>query len=417
MKKIIMLLLVVLIGVSLVGCTPDGIIDKQKETTQTELNGETDVPFEFFDCVTYVDGDTYNYDGVKKYSTYFLTYDEFCNKYNLQKNNDFYVIDNYSKLINVYCNLTGCVIDPLPYEEGNKPFSTNVQILIRRTARSSAYIKATYQDNTNTNMLEVSYPYENELGAEALFYCFDLVTIPRSNFNRLYPEYHINPNPFEMISDDELEYIFKNASKYPTDMGIINGKVYGRVINSSTTKENAIEVATEYFTDVRYQFSTNIVVDTYIDIETELFYGIYVKWEHDSAGKKSYYDEYVISFKKNICDYTPKRLHIGSELKIIFKTNDLNIIKYVMDYLYYNDTYNIEGFILLNSIIEENDNEYKYTFYEIETCYGDWGLQDQVSLVKNVFIINKESGEVSTTSEVIKTIYIDGGGIYYDQEQ
>ena len=250
----------------LTACTPEEIIYKPNETKQTELNGEKDVTFGFFDCVTYVDGDTYNYDGVKKYSTYFLTYDEFCNEYNLQENNDFYVIDNYSKYINIYCNLTGCVIDSLPYEKGNMQFSKNVQILIRRTARSSAYIKATYQDNTNTNMLEVSYPYENDLGTEALFYCFDLVTIPRSNFNRLYPEYNISQIPFEIISDYGL-LSFYNESLFIND---VNGFYPIVTLEDVGTSERLAKVHEKYNDSYFKDYSLGIVAFRTCSTEKDL---------------------------------------------------------------------------------------------------------------------------------------------------
>jgi hypothetical protein len=190
MNKFLLILIVLLFFTSLVGC-----IEEQKEKNA--------VPFESFDVDTYVDGDTYNYQDVFKLSTLFMSYDEFCKRYSLNKDGDFYIVDNYSKWLEVYCYLEGCVIDPLPYAEGNKPYIDNIKILIRRTASSSNTIKSVYLHNTNNNTLEVEYPFIIDTGDEGDFYCFDFVTISRYVFDRLYPQYNIDTIPFENIEDEE----------------------------------------------------------------------------------------------------------------------------------------------------------------------------------------------------------------------
>ncbi len=213
---------------------------------------------------------------------------------------------------------------------------------------------------------------------------------------------------FENISNEELEYIYMNLSDYAMNLGYINGKNYGRVVSSSSSVDDAIEVVINHFTDYRYSFSTNRVVESKIDVETELFYGLYVKWEHNSSGKLSYYDEYVISFKKDIYDCKVKKITTDSEYSI-FKTRDFNQIKQIMDYLYYSNSYNMFGCKLLNSEIVGDNEKITYKTYETIFNGGDWGLKDQVLLVKKVWQIDKLTGEmILSSSETIKSIFIGG---------
>ena len=213
---------------------------------------------------------------------------------------------------------------------------------------------------------------------------------------------------FEQITDEELEYVFKYHNKYPTNMGYINGKYYGRIVSSSSSIDNAIEVVTNHFTDYRYPFSTNSVVEVRLDTETELFYGVYVKWEHNASGQLSYYDEYVISFKEEIIENKVKKLITDNEYAI-FKTKEPELIKQIMDYRYYNSSHDILGSKLLYSEVVENDDAFVYKSYGTMLIGGDFGLQDEISLIKTIYKINKSTGElILSSSETIKTIFVDG---------
>ncbi len=219
---------------------------------------------------------------------------------------------------------------------------------------------------------------------------------------------------YENISDEELEFVAKNNPKYPYNLGLINGKQYGRVVSSSSSSpEDAIEVVTNHFTNNNYPFSINTVVEVWIDIETEVFYGVYVKWEHNSSGKKSYYDEYVISFKKDIFDCRLRNVY-NDEDYFLVKTNNPDQIRQILDILYYNNTYNISGSKLLKSEVLETEDQFIYQSYGTRVVYGDWGMKDKVSLLKEIWTINKASGELNLTStNLIKKIFVDGELTHY----
>jgi len=217
-----------------------------------------------------------------------------------------------------------------------------------------------------------------------------------------------NDNQFEHISGKELEYAAKNYDKYPSNIGFINDKNYGRIVNSSSSVDNALEVVINHFTHNRHSSSTSKVVEVILDIETELFYGVYVKWEHNNSGQLSYYDEYVVSFKKDIYDCEVKKIITDSETSI-FKTKNPVQIKQIMDYEYYNETYDIFRSKLLYSEVVEAENSYIYKSYGIRGVGGDWGIQDKISLIRTIWVIDKSTGEMALSSKItLKTIYVDG---------
>lgn len=208
---------------------------------------------------------------------------------------------------------------------------------------------------------------------------------------------------YENLSNRKFKSIYENYDKYPINMGYINGKNYGRVVSSSSSIEEAFEVVTNHFTD-----DSNIVVGINLDIETQFFYGVYVKWEHNSSGQLSYFDEFVISYKKDIFDCKMKR-SINDDEYYIFTTKDTLIIKQIMDYIYYSETYEISGSKLFFSEVTETDDSFIYKSYGSRSVFGDFGLQDKIYLVRTIWEINKSTKELGLLSEdTIKTIYVDG---------
>ncbi len=141
------------------------VVDGWKQDTYIDL-----------EVTTYVENDDYDYVGVIKCQG-FQTFADFCQEYFLEK--DYYVIDNYGKWMTIYTNLTGREIEPISGETAEQIYQEGVQILIKREAIASNYIKANYQFDLGNNKLIVSFPYEDSLGDEALFPCLDMVEVPK----------------------------------------------------------------------------------------------------------------------------------------------------------------------------------------------------------------------------------------------
>lgn len=207
---------------------------------------------------------------------------------------------------------------------------------------------------------------------------------------------------FENLSNRELKSIYESYDKYPINIGHINGKNYGIIVSSSSSAEEALEVATNHFTN-----DSNTVVGFKIDIETQFFYGVYIKLENNSSAQLLYYDEYVISYKKDIFDCLVKSKATDIEHSY-FNTKDQLLIKQIMDYKYYSETYQTSGSKLFYSEVVQTDDSFFYKTYGSELIGGDTGMQDKISLVRIIWEIDKSNGELSLSSkDTIKTIYVD----------
>ena len=97
----------------------------------------------------------------------------------------------------------------------------------------------------------------------------------------------------------------------------------------------------------------------------------------------------------------------------LVKTNNRSI-RQILDILYYNNTYNISGSKLLKSEVLETEDQFIYQSYGTRVVYGDWGMKDKVSLLKEIWTINKASGELNLTStNLIKKIFVVGELTHY----
>ena len=79
----------------------------------------------------------------------------------------------------IYTNLTGREVEPISGEVAEEIYREKVQIIVKRIANASNYIKANYQFDLANNELVVSFPYKDSIGDEANFICIDMIEIPR----------------------------------------------------------------------------------------------------------------------------------------------------------------------------------------------------------------------------------------------
>ena len=81
-------------------------------------------------------------------------------------------------------------------------------------------------------------------------------------------------------------------------------------------------------------------------------------------------------------------------------------VKELVEFLWYSafSNYNLGGAKVLSSFTGENGDSIKHTLFETSTTYGDWGLYDQITLIKSIYTVNKNSGEIRLIKEDIKTL-------------
>lgn len=74
-------------------------------------------------------------------------------------------------------------------------------------------------------------------------------------------------------------------------------KKYDRIINSSSSKEEAKQAVEKEFNNMAFGTSNTVTKNELIE-ETEYYYGLDVSWDYNDGNRNRTYNEKVISFKK-----------------------------------------------------------------------------------------------------------------------
>lgn len=167
----------------------------------------------------------------------------------------------------------------------------------------------------------------------------------------------------DLMTEAGLIEFHENGAKYPDNFVFEELSGYGRVLASTSSREEALSTAEHHFNS-----GWCTTVENRIEVETDLFFGLYVKWDYRSGGVGepiAYYDEYVVSFKKSVYDATNKQ----------FFTKDKNKIKSILDYIIYSNSYNTGGTKVYGTEIVRDGTQYVYTAYVLTVTYGDWAYR------------------------------------------
>ena len=208
----------------------------------------------------------------------------------------------------------------------------------------------------------------------------------------------------EISDNDFLSLIDSYTNRIQQSLYEINGKEYGRVIASSHSAEDAVSVCTRHFTDKRYPQSINTVIECKVIYESDILYGINVKWKLTNHGKfDGQYEENVISFKKEIADITVRNVIYGDEESFRICTDQEEQINRILLYLYCNK-YFLD--MLLEYEMSSIGDEYVMTIYSYDVCYGDWDMKDEYRLLKYTVVVDKATGNVNFREPIVlKTVY------------
>lgn len=175
----------------------------------------------------------------------------------------------------------------------------------------------------------------------------------------------------------------------------LNGEKYGRLIASSESAEDAIRVCTRHFTDMRYEGYHNIVTDCSVIYESDILYGLNVKWE---VGKGKY-EENVISIKKNIADISVNNVVYGDKDSFRILTDSKEQIEKVLLYLF---NYKYFDLTLSNGYeLAENESEYILNADTLRIVYGDWGLEDTYHYYNVTLTLDKTTRYVECQKQEI----------------
>lgn len=158
MKKILVSMLLLIFGLCLVGCeeSQDDSINLDVETFEVEQT----------------------------------EYEYICEKYNIEFNQLYYVINNYDAYLQLYPLVSGKDIEPLDKEGGEQMFKDKVIICFPRVVSYSINfipVKYGYDENENEIVCVNTYkPSDDvEFPCVVLAYCFDFVEVPKDIYNKI----------------------------------------------------------------------------------------------------------------------------------------------------------------------------------------------------------------------------------------
>ena len=219
----------------------------------------------------------------------------------------------------------------------------------------------------------------------------------------------INIPNLEFVPDNDLTFA-ENLSKVTAETVLsfldiyqddtyqtlyeIDGIQFGRIISSSDSAEDAVNVCTRHFTDTRYPDTINTVVECEVIYESDLFYGVYVAWEVDSFR----YDENVISFKKSVADITARNVVYDDEESFRICTDDEEQIRQILLYLFYDKCH---PDALLHCELSSSENAYCFTVYSHYISHGDWDMLDTYYFVAHPIVVDKTDGSVDFQEYIV----------------
>lgn len=190
----------------------------------------------------------------------------------------------------------------------------------------------------------------------------------------------------------------------------IDGIEYGRIISSSESAEDAVNVCTRHFTDERYPETVNTVVECKVIYESDLFYGVYVKWSYYNFGEGAIeYDENVISFKRNVADITVRNVVYEEENAYKICTDQDDKIEQLALYLFYHE-YDHWLQEILEYETQSSEEELTITICRYSKVGGDWGLPDEYYFNNQIVVVDKATGNIDFQDPtLLKKVEVWGG--------
>ena len=214
----------------------------------------------------------------------------------------------------------------------------------------------------------------------------------------------LKDNPHYDHTFDVKAYLSGYKNNIYTSLYQLDGEKYGRIISSSDSPENAVSVCTRHFTDNRYDQAINTVVECKVIYESDILYGLYVKWEVNDY----YYEENVISFKKSVADITVENVIYEDVVSYRICTNQEEQIEQIVLYLHFEES-PFNGILYYEK--SSDDQAYTFTVHSYQVIGGDWGMPNEYRFAEQKVVVNKESGVVDFQEAVITQSVYD----YYQE--
>ncbi|MHA2254067.1 MAG: hypothetical protein ACXAD7_27190 [Candidatus Kariarchaeaceae archaeon] len=244
-----------------------------------------------------------------------------------------------------------------------------------------------------------------------------LVISPFDSYNRV--SYHFDPPIFghsqSNFTDNELLRATYSSYRIPSDFYYVE-LIASTYYITANTKANTghLQLCTDNYTQASEWSNTSAenMADfrpLISDRETEKFYEFYRKRIGVGYQGREYNDHILLRVHK--CSYyTPGDYNItdlGMEIGYYnLQTITLNSSKEFVEYLFYRVGYefNDYGMRVLSSFNEQYNNSIIHYIYFIQQIIGDFGMCDEVGLIREIYEINLTTRLVRNSFERIRSI-------------
>lgn len=120
-------------------------------------------------------------------------------------------------------------------------------------------------------------------------------------------------------------------------------------------------------------------------------------------------DNSIIKFRTHKSSYlTRDNYNFFSKSDTIGIFNKLNFTvddtKELIDYLWFISNYNNRSEKILSSFAVNNQQIFEVHHYELHIVYGDFNLYDEITLIKKVYEIERNTGVITVTETIIRKI-------------
>ena len=217
-------------------------------------------------------------------------------------------------------------------------------------------------------------------------------------------------NALLSLDDEGLIALYKKVYKCPEEyLPLLSYKLNIR-INSADDEQAALETAKARVTNKRSDDEESVAQSAEIALDTPLYWVVSVSWKEVGRNRTSDYTGNTICYKNSAVEFNPP---IYSKENFAMTVKDPSNIREAIDVYEYMSISQIGGYYLLLSKVEKAEEGYTYYNYMFGTCYGDYGIKDEVTLIKRTYNIS-DAGAVSfPNEEILKTVYIEGNGYNY----
>lgn len=135
----------------------------------------------------------------------------------------------------------------------------------------------------------------------------------------------------------------------------------------------------------------------YKEVWTEKYF------QFETKNKKSGQD---VIFRIDNCNYVKRDSRSWTWNIGIFQKSPLNIesIKELSEYLWFEGKYTFWGVWTINSSIHEDSENFYSIIYYVSWVGWDWWLSDKISLIKRITIVNKKNWLITLDETVVKEV-------------